>query len=407
MESHVGGDRPSVRHSPAKQSNLRFIATCVPGAEAWLGRELAELRVMTQAVEGGVEGRASLESIRYLVAQSRLAESVRVRATRPFVARNFQELNAGLRRVPWHAYLVPRLPLDVRVVCKRSKLFHSDAVAQRVREAVTVRGTGPFPYTDDLSVKAHCNRVHVRLLRDNVQVSFDAAGEALHRRGYRRFVGEAPLRETLAALLLRIAHEACHGRSFARVWDPCAGSGTIPLEWLATRMGIHSRSSFLIDEWPCVARAAAAHPVSDAPGAVDLSSAFNRVDDGHDSLTPPLVTLSDVSEAAIRAAEQNAQELGVDALCCFRVGEVLDVESLVPDGTAVVTNLPYGVRLGSQPQALRLLHRLDSLLTRRQDLRPAVLLWGGGVLPTSLQASFGQLLRFRNGGRAVTVLVKR
>lgn len=402
--SRIEGAIGEQQRAPAQvsgQSNLRFVATCVPGAEPWLQRELAERGVVTDAVVGGVEGRAPLPTIRFLLERARLPESVRVRATRPFMAHTFEQLEVGLARVPWHAYLVRRLPLDVRVSCKHSRLFHSDAVAQRVRTAVSVRvGEDASRTPDDVSVRTHCNRVYLRLVRDQVQVSFDAGGEALHRRGYRRHVVDAPLRETLAALLLRIAEQAARGGGFQRLWDPCAGSGTIPLEWLAARWAVpNTRSNYLMDEWPCFGGA------RDVEGSVLGTGAVS----GKEAAVafPAAVAISDVSEAAVMAARANARALGVESRCSFTVADFEAVEASIDDGTAVVTNLPYGVRLGSRSHAVALLQRLTAMLHRRSQLRPAVVLTGAGPLQRELSQKWTRALSFRNGGTPVTAWVMR
>lgn len=373
-------------------STFSFLATCVPGAEPWLEKELVRLGLAVSNVEGGVEGRAALAAIRSTIERTKLAEAIRVRPCQSFVATSFEELQRGLRKIPWHAYLVPAYPLEVRVTCKQSRLYHSDAVAERVRGAILRGPNQNLVLADGDDINAHRNRVYVRIHRDRVQVSLDAAGEALHRRGYRSHIHEAPLRETLAALLVALAIEAA-GQPITRVWDPFCGSGTIPLEWLLAdnpnvRKGLVRR--YIMDEWPC---AKSLH--------VDTTQAVN---------TEPSVGqawLTDIAERAIEASRANAEALGVSERCTFLNEDFEAAAAKIPDATAVVTNVPYGVRLNTPLEVTNLLVRLDSLLVRRKGLRPAIVLWAGHGVPRGLRAKWQHVLDLKNGGVSTSIISLR
>lgn len=371
-------------------SLLRFVATCVPGAEKWVARELAASSVANAYTSGAVQGRASLPDIRRVVAGARLVESVRVRPVQSFRATSFDALREHLGRVPWHAYLVAGVPLDVRVTCSKSRLYHSDAVAERVLQVIRERTRRDWQFPLRRSVNDYCNRVYIRIENDEVEVGLDAAGEALHRRGYRTHVGEAPLRETLAALLLELARDATSDSSFERLWDPCCGSGTIPLEWLESLFHMGTTRRFIMDEWPCFSK-------NVPPGA--SMQAFSR--------SEVKAFGCDISERAVAAALVNARNLGVDQACSFVCSDFGAFAERVPPRTAVVTNLPYGVRLENQREAAKVFQRLDELLKVRRDLRPAVMLWGGGKRIPALKNPWDVGLRFKNGGLPVTAFVLR
>lgn len=370
-------------------SSLRFVATCVPGAESWVCRELAALGIASSTTTAALTGRAPLGDIRRVLSEAKLIESVRVRPVQSFHAPNFEALCRGLEKVPWHAYLVSAYPLEVRVTCHKSRLYHSDAVAERARRVIEQRTKREWPAPGQVSVNNHCNRVYLRLHDDDVEVGVDPSGEALHRRGYRKHVQDAPLRETLAALLLELANDAAPNLPINKVWDPCCGSGTIPLEWLAKRLQLGTTRRFLIDEWPCF-HDAAAH----ATKTLSVSS-------------EKLAWGCDISDRAVDASWANADALGVREWCTFDVADCGDFERKVPQGAALVTNLPYGVRLNTQQAAAKLFQRLDVLLTRRKDLRPAVILWGGGKRVPSLRNGWQLVLEFKNGGLPVSAFVLR
>lgn len=373
-------------------STFSFLATCAPGVEPWLAREFDKLGAVVSPVDGGVEGRAPLATIRALLEQTRLAEALRVRPCRPFVAKSFEELQRGLHKVPWHAYMVAAHLVEVRVVCKQSRLYHSDAVAERAQSAIRRDPNQHLQLATAVDINAHRNRVYLRLHNDRVQVSIDAAGEALHRRGYRTHIHDAPLRETLAALLLSVASELAD-RELTGLWDPFCGSGTIGLEWLyagapnGAARGAHFSRRYIMDEWPC------AQSLGRAPVPVHEEFAQQRS-----------VWLSDIASKAIAAARANAQTLGAEEQCTFLNADFEHAASEVPDGTAVVTNAPYGVRLSTASEVNKLLRRLDDLLRRRPGLRPAVILWAGQGVPKGFGAGWRQVLHFKNGGVSTSVI---
>ena len=192
---------------------LAFVA-CPPGIEATLAQELAQLELTGQITAGGVLVRCRLWALRRLLERSRVAHSVRVRL-KAFQATDFAALEAGLVRLPWHAYLEPAACLAFRVSCRRSRLYHSKAVEERVARSLQRYRSAGLPDDDH-----ECQRVYVRVDHDWVQVSIDASGP-LYRRGYRTHVAVASLRETLAAVAARLRLH--HAPEVGQVWDPFCG----------------------------------------------------------------------------------------------------------------------------------------------------------------------------------------
>lgn len=177
----------------APASTYKYFAAVSPGLEALLCVELGELGLEARPCRGGVEWRGAIDSMWLVHYRSRLAESVRARL-RPFHAERFEALEAGLMRLPWHAYLRQDLPVSFSVSCHKSRLYHSGAVAEHARSAIRRRlGACPEP-AEAQPPESRVQEVHLRLERDEVQASVEASGELLHRRGYRTHIGEAPLR---------------------------------------------------------------------------------------------------------------------------------------------------------------------------------------------------------------------
>src|SRR5690606_4141691 len=219
----VFGDAPDYAASMTA-STYAYFAVCSPGLEEALGAELGGLVQSAAVVVGGVQGRGTLADLGRILLWSRLAESLRVRL-KGIPATDFGVLYQSLERLPWHAFLREGAEVAVSVTCRKSKLFHSDAVEERVGKVIAARRGG------DGQAAVPAQKIDVRIVKDWVTVSVDASGERLHKRGYRTHVEDAPLRETLAAAAARMLG-GLSPAPISQVWDPFCGSGVLGLEWL-------------------------------------------------------------------------------------------------------------------------------------------------------------------------------
>lgn len=338
-------------------TRFEYFAACAPGLEPLLADELGRLGLDRALTRGGVTGKTDTTGLWRLHLGSALAESVRVRL-KSFTAHSFAELEAGLARLPWHAFLWRGQPVEVRVTCHKSKLYHSDAVAERVERVIGERLAHGKPARSPVP-KA---RVYLRLARDVVTPSIDSSGERLHQRGYRLFVEDAPLRETLAAAMVQCLERlATEEQSVTRVWDPFCGSGVLPLEWLR-----HS-----LDVWPGEARAFAfeSWPTHDRASWIR----FREEVPHRSQLTEAHAFASDIDEKAIASARSNAERTGLLPHLTLFASDFQQAVESIPPGTAVLGNPPYGKRLGSPAKARALYASLARLLSARRDLRPVLL----------------------------------
>jgi putative N6-adenine-specific DNA methylase len=175
-------------------------AITAPGLEQLTAGELKMLGADdARATEGGVAFTASRRSLYSANLHLRTASRVIVRVGE-FGATAFHELERRAGKVPWEGFVSPNLGVSLRVTCRKSRLYHSDAVAERVAAAIgsRVRGTRMVDDGGD-DADAPDQLVVVRLFHDRCTVSVDSSGALLHRRGYRQAVAKAPIRETLAA----------------------------------------------------------------------------------------------------------------------------------------------------------------------------------------------------------------
>lgn len=296
-----------------------------PGLEPVLHEELRELGIAAEIVEGGATFPATVGALHRIHWWGRVATRVWVRLGR-FPAVTLDALAAGVRRLPWDRFVRPRQPLDVRVTAHGSRLRHRDRVGKKVQLAVedALRKPSRRPARGPRPPLA---QVLVRIVDDVVEVSIDASGEALYRRGWRRDVGQAPLRENVAAAVLALAG----WDPSEPLVDPMCGSGTFPIEAATIALGLPAGKGrrFAFEAWP-----------EHDPEAWNR---FRR--EPHRRATDTWTWGSDRNERVIRAARSNASRAGVSSKVEL---EVRDVASLPrPPGPTglVVCNPPWGERI--------------------------------------------------------------
>ena len=181
--------------------------------------------------DGKVEFTAKITDAWKAVAYSRVANRILMHLA-DFKAENFRELEKKAAEIPWELYLAQK-GVHIHVSCKHSRLYHSDAIAERLDKIL------PAPSTPQ--------NLFVTLIDDRCTIWLDLAGEELYRRGHERFVNDAPLKETIAAGMILEAIEILRLRATHGVYpeqsrraqedtvpitliDPMAGSGTFSLE---------------------------------------------------------------------------------------------------------------------------------------------------------------------------------
>ncbi|XBQ17004.1 MAG: class I SAM-dependent RNA methyltransferase [Oceanicaulis sp.] len=311
---------------------LEIFLSCAPGLEPVLRAELVENGFKKPEAEpGGVTLSGGWPEVWRAALVSRIANRVLVRVVR-FRASSFPALDTQARRVDWAALLENGAGVRVEAACRKSRLGHSGAVAERIERAVA-ETAGAKPGGEDGL------RILARIERDVCTISLDATGEPLHKRGYKQAVAKAPMRETLAAAFLR----GCDYKGKEPVLDPMCGSGTFVIEAaeIASRRAPGRSRSFAFETLASFDPDgfAAVRERLSAPIAPDFTCrGFDR------------------DAGAIDASIANAARASVDGFTEFQKRGV--AELVPPDGPPglVIVNPPYGGRVG-EGQGLRALHR--------------------------------------------------
>jgi len=188
-----------------------FFVVTAPGLEEFTAQELRSLEIEPVLEPGGMLFKGDLSALYRANLQLRSASRVLARLGNFFFATTFPELQKRASRLPWERFLTPGQPVSLRVTCRGSKLYHSEAVARTVAKAISERMGQASPlHKPDEESDDPPQLVIVRLVDDKCTVSVDSSGVLLHKRGYRQAVAKAPLRETLAAgILLASAGQDC------------------------------------------------------------------------------------------------------------------------------------------------------------------------------------------------------
>jgi 23S rRNA (guanine2445-N2)-methyltransferase / 23S rRNA (guanine2069-N7)-methyltransferase len=341
---------------------LALFATTAKGMEELLAAELQAFGVSAVEVRrAGASFAGSLEAAYRICLWSRVANRVLLPLA-TFPAPTPQALYEGVRTIHWSDHLDARRTLAVDCATSRSAIAHShygalktkDAIVDQLREKTGARPSVEVAHPDV--------RVNVYLHEDRAVVSIDLSGESLHRRAYRQHGKAAPLKENLAAAVLLLAEWPQLAAAGAPLLDPMCGSGTLPIE--AALMAAHiapgrNRPYFGFLGWrghqPALWR------------RLRQEAAEQEI---RDPKRLPPVHGYDASAAAVRAALENVEHAGLRGRVHIekRVLEACEPTTIRGRGEVpgvVVTNPPYGARLGDSAQLGALYAALGDALRRR------------------------------------------
>ncbi len=325
---------------------MEIFCVALPGLEGLLYSEMedagfADIRVGT----GGVSATGGPNEALRANLCLRVASRILLRVAE-FRAVHLAQLDKRARRVDWATVVPSGSRVKVEATCRKSRIYHNRAAAERVAKAVYAAvpsGDGP-----EVVLK-------VRIEDDLCTISLDTTGDPLHRRGHKEFVGKAPLREGMAAAFLR--QLGFDPDSPVPVVDPMCGSGTIPIEAAEMTAGL----------WPGRSRVFALE-----------GSGLTRPQPPEPRNVPPIFYGFDRDQGAIQGAVKNAERAGVPVT--FQRQAVSDL--VPPKGPAglVLTNPPYGARIGDRKLLVGLYGALGAVLKDRfKGWRVGIVTSDGGL----------------------------
>jgi putative N6-adenine-specific DNA methylase len=327
----------------------RFFATCPRGLEAVLQEELVANGAQDiSSVDGGVHFAGTLRVCYAVNLESRVASRV-LWQVHYRAYRSERDIFDTVRALPWHEWFSVDRSIRVDVSAIRAPLKSLDFVTLRIKDAIcdTFREvTGKRP---DVDTRAPDARIHAFLSKTHITLYLDTSGEALFKRGYRTATGDAPLRENLAAGILRLTQ----WDAASTLLDPMCGSGTFLCE----------AALIALDKAPGLERTFGFEKLN-----VFDPRAWNDLKDTSRARVrkPQSLPLygSDRYGDALKLARANLAALGVERLVTLKQADVLEMPTPAPSGL-IVTNPPYGVRLQDQESVAALYPKLGDALKKK------------------------------------------
>lgn len=325
-------------------SKIHLIATAAFGIEAVVGRELKKLGYEDQSVENGkVTFTGDLSAVCRSNLWLRSADRVLVKMGE-FKATSFEELFEGTKALPWDEWIPANAQFPVEGKSIDSKLFSvpdcqaivKKAVVEKLKQKYKVEWfdeTGPR-YT-----------IEVALLKDMATLTIDTSGAGLHKRGYRKLTGGAPLKETLASALIQISW----WNKDRVLIDPFCGTGTIPIEaaLIGRNIAPGIKRDFAAEGWPIIPK--------------DLWEKARE--EAHDLIFRDQelrIHGSDISDEAMSLARYHAREAGVEQFIHLQRMPMSEIRSRYQYGF-ILCNPPYGERLGDGKEAEKLYRQMGSV----------------------------------------------
>jgi putative N6-adenine-specific DNA methylase len=377
--------------SRAMTGTYALFAACLPGLEPLLTAELTAMGATPETTAGGASFSGDLSMLFTACRRLGTASHVVVRAA-GFACRALGELERKAAFLPWPSLLRPDVPVRVRAVCKRSRIWHSGAAEERIENAIA-KALGkrpPFAAPDVLDTA----QVAVRIIDDHVAISLDATTTPLHRRGWRLASAKAPLREDLAHALLL----ASGWRPGTALLDPFCGAGTIAIEAACLANGLApgrlrpppTRHLALWNEdvWQDVVR-------RDEATVVDVTH----------------ISASDRDAGAIEDARGNAERAGVAAMIDFRCCAIsahpwLTAPEGAPPAGVIATNPPFGVRVAGGDGLAALYQTLGHRAGKLGDAWRLALLAHDPRLARRVGRPLRSAFSTRTGGLSVVAFVQ-
>ena len=326
-----------------------LIATMAFGIESVTARELENLGFTDLKVENGrITFKGDERDIARCNIYLRTADRILIKAAE-FKAVTFEELFQGVKAIPWGDYLPEDAEMHVIGRSVRSGLYSVPDCQSITKKAIIEKMKEKYKrsFFDETGPKY---RIEVAILKDIVSITVDTTGAGLNKRGYRKIVGEAPLKETMACALILLSYWK-PGRILV---DPMCGSGTIPIEaaMIVKNIAPGINRSFVSEAWRDFNPKIWENVRSEAKAA-ELS------------YVPQPVFGSDLDPKSVELAVHHANEAGVGDAVSFKQMNVLDFYSKDKYGF-IITNPPYGERIGEM-KAVESLYRDLGKVYKRLD----------------------------------------
>lgn len=325
-------------------SKLQLIATCPMGLESVVARELKDLGYEELTVENGrVLFKGNEKDICRTNLWLRTSDRILIKMGE-FKAITFDQLFEGTKALAWSEWISENAEFPVEGKSYKSQLSSVPASQGIVKKAIVEKMKQQYN-VEWFNEEGPRYVIEISLLNDIATLTIDTTGPSLHKRGYRKLVTEAPLKETMAAAMVLLSR----WRPDRPLYDPFCGSGTIPIEaaMIAWNMAPGLKRSFPSEAWPRI------------PESMWLEAKEEAYDSLRDDV-PFEIMGSDIDPLAIEIAQASAKSAGLSKEISFNIAPVAKLNM---DGEygCIITNPPYGERLGNEREVASVIRELGSV----------------------------------------------
>lgn len=329
-----------------------LIATASFGIESIVADELKELGYTDLKVDNGkVEFKGSAYDICKTNLWLRTADRVMLKVAE-FEAHTFEELFDKTKAIDWSSIIEEDGKFPVaKISSVKSDLFSKSDSQAVIKKAVVESMSKKYKKEWFMENGADFN-IKVQILKNVVTLLIDTSGEALHRRGYRTHINQAPIKETMAAALLKLARWRGMDRALL---DPTCGTGTFLIEaaMIAKNIAPGINRKFASDNWKIV-------PASEWQKARSEAKSLEKPNaEAH-------IFGSDISEETLEIARYNIKAAGFENIINIEQKDLKDISSEYKYG-AIISNPPYGERLSEQKSAMELYKTMGTVFTSKFD----------------------------------------
>ncbi|EGQ2974809.1 class I SAM-dependent RNA methyltransferase [Staphylococcus pseudintermedius] len=330
----------------------QLLAVCPMGLESIVAREVQDLGYDTRVENGRIYFEGDTSAIVKANLWLRTADRVKL-IVGQFEAVTFDSLFEQTKNLPWEQFIPTDGQFPVQGRSLKSKLFSVPDVQAITKKAIVERLKNAHQVSGWLDESGAKYPVEVAILKDKVLLTIDTSGSGLNKRGYRLAQGEAPIKETLAASLVKLANWT----GDTPLIDPFCGSGTIAIEacLIAQNIAPGFNRSFISEQWDIIPKGLYDQKRAEADELADYDKEIE-------------IYASDIDPEMVEIAQRNADEVGVGDIIRF---EVKDVNTLTinHDGPiGLIGNPPYGERIGDRAEVEEMYRNLGILMQNHPNL---------------------------------------
>ena len=331
---------------------MKWIASAAFGMEGMTGRDLKRLGMQDVKVldVGGATFEGSYADAFKANLWLRTCDRI-MRVMAQFEARTYEELFQGIKKIEWEKLMPEDARFPIRAKCVRSTLMSPSDVQKIGKRAMVERMKKAYG-ADWFNETGALFQIDISIRNDMVTVCVDSSGEALSKRGYRTWNGEAPLRETLAAAL--VLQSGWH--PWQPLYDPCCGTGTLLIEaaFIALNRAPGLTRRFAMESWPVVTY---------NYEQIEEIRKEARLKFEEGSKRALNVAGSDINPEAIELAKRHIKQAGLAGRITLEVKDLRDVNRAGEPGV-FIANPPYGERLDNVRAAHAIARQLGALHQR-------------------------------------------